>query len=111
MQHPKTGISGTTFQEDSLYLELSPNNLGVSVPLKNHTNISTNANRGTIDFYYNSSFSSRSFEIVNIFGRVLLESTIPPGNVSQKLLQSQFAPGCYFARLGDQVAKFVVPPR
>ncbi len=52
-----------------------------------------------------------SIEVFDLLGRSV-QTIPPPGGVrSLEISTAALSPGCYFARLGDQVAKFVVPPR
>jgi hypothetical protein len=53
----------------------------------------------------------RSLEIYDLLGRIAALISIPSNAEFIELLAESFPPGCYFARLGNQVAKFVVPPR
>jgi hypothetical protein len=51
---------------------------------------------------------SDAIQIFDLLGRV---TTLPINVGNNTTSLSSLPPGCYFARLGNQVAKFVVPPR
>jgi hypothetical protein len=53
---------------------------------------------------------ARPLEIIDAMGRCSCPLTIPAGQSSVNI-ENELSPGLYFARLGNQVAKFVVPPR
>lgn len=50
-------------------------------------------------------------KIYDFLGRTIEVVPIPISTAYLELPTASLSPGCYFARLGDQVAKFVVPPR
>jgi|GEM_PF-6805219 len=52
----------------------------------------------------------RKLTLFDPLGVLVCESNIPSG-IFNKNVQVTLSPGCYFARLGGQVAKFVVLPR
>ncbi len=62
-------------------------------------------------FFFAPSSQSRELQIMDLLGRTVSILTIPSGNESLELQFNTLAPGYYFVRLGDQVAKFVIPPR
>jgi len=106
-------ISGTTFQEDSLYFEIGPlysmvsnSQTGIFPILQVAWNWGTN----TISTSFPPSDSPRIIELVDLLGRTAESAPVPSGTEYAQLLNN-LPPGCYFARLGYQVAKFVVPPR
>jgi len=53
----------------------------------------------------------RTLEIYDLLGRNAATVEVPIGAEFVELPTTFLIPGCYFARLGDQVAKFVVAPR
>ncbi len=100
--------------EDSLYLVLSTSTSAVanalpivSLPL----NIAWNSWLNSIRASFSPSDSPRMLEITDLVGRTATSIPVSSGNESIELPSALLSPGCYFARLGDQVAKFVVPPR
>ena len=54
---------------------------------------------------------SASLKIFDEIGRAALSIPIVVGDASTEFSTNLLHPGCYFARLGDAVAKFIVPPR
>jgi hypothetical protein len=60
---------------------------------------------------FSSSENIRMLEIYDLLGRNSAIIPIPSGAEYFQFPIVSLPPGCYFARLGDQVAKFVVPPR
>ncbi len=62
---------------------------------------------GAVQIEHSTSGSEEVIEIFDALGRITVRATMD-GNVARI---SNLAPGYYFARLGDQVAKFMVPPR
>ncbi len=65
----------------------------------------------TLETMFSASPYTRSFEIFDFLGKSDLKYLIPCTSSTLDLPVYHLPPGCYFARLGDQVAKFVVPPR
>jgi hypothetical protein len=59
-------------------------------------------------FSFNVVGFERTLQISDILGKKIFTRPVPAG---QTLDQEALPPGFYFARLGDQVAKFIVPPR
>jgi hypothetical protein len=55
--------------------------------------------------------ASRRLMIFNALGRIVLSTNVGAGSGTLAISYQSLPPGCYFARLGDEVAKFVVPPR
>jgi hypothetical protein len=62
---------------------------------------------GAVQIEGSSSVPAEEVEIFDALGHLTLRTPMD-GNVAQI---SNLHPGYYFARLGDQVAKFIVPPR
>ncbi|HEX5317209.1 MAG TPA: hypothetical protein VFX22_11215, partial [Candidatus Kapabacteria bacterium] len=54
---------------------------------------------------------NRRLEIFNTLSRKVADEVVLAGSLSLDHRISSLPPGCYFARLGDEVAKFIVPPR
>jgi hypothetical protein len=50
-------------------------------------------------------------EVTNLLGTIVFDLQIESDELNFEIPGTSLPPGCYFARLGDQVAKFVVPPR
>ena len=97
--------TGTT--TDSLFLQIKQSSLDVfnsNLPSKIRF-ITTN---GIQLFEFTATSETRIIEIWNPIGAVVLRTAIGAGETSHEIL---LPPGLYFARLGDQLAKFVVPPR
>ncbi len=101
-----TTCSDTGSIADTLFFQIKPSTLEVS-----NSNLSTRIefiDNGTQLLEFAPSFEARGLEIYNTVGNIVFRSSISPTSSTEELL---LPPGCYFARLGDQVAKFVVPPR
>lgn len=104
------GQNGSGIEEDSLSIELSPYQASVTPSIREVCLFSVIANNGSLTASFAASDLNKKLEIEDLLGRVI---------TSFNLLarQTQFRstvflpPGLYFARLGDQMAKFVVPPR
>lgn len=54
---------------------------------------------------------TRELTLFDQLGVVRAKFDIPSRVNNERISATNLPPGCYFARLGDQVAKFVVPPR
>ncbi len=59
---------------------------------------------------FGSSGTARTIRICDLLGRTV-STLLVPQNAESLQEPLSLPPGCYFARLGNQVAKFVVPPR
>jgi hypothetical protein len=109
-----TGYSDSAgMEEDSLYIEINPSSSGVHssqsvVASELHLLWSNTSN--ALSVILPLSYQSSTLEICDFLGRATMSITVPGGAESLEL-PNNLSPGCYFARLGDQVAKFVVPPR
>jgi hypothetical protein len=100
-------------EEDSLYIEISPFNASVSSSQSSNVSellLIWNSSANSIAANFPLSDSPRILEISDLLGRSEENVSVPEGIESMQL-SNNIPPGCYFARLGDQVAKFVVPPR
>ncbi len=64
-----------------------------------------------IEATFESADDERSMVLTDLLGIKMASFNILPGSSHELFPASQLPPGCYFARLGDQIAKFVVPPR
>ncbi|MDP4198720.1 MAG: hypothetical protein Q8922_13870 [Bacteroidota bacterium] len=60
---------------------------------------------------FEKSHAWRTLEILNLIGRNVGGFPIPPDCEQIQIRIADLPPGCYFARIGNQFAKFVVPPR
>ncbi|MDP4198719.1 MAG: hypothetical protein Q8922_13865 [Bacteroidota bacterium] len=58
-----------------------------------------------------SSATAEELDLIDMMGRTVLRLRVPPGNSELDVSLAQIPSGCYFARMGTQVAKFVVPLR
>lgn len=101
-----TTCSDTGTIADTLSLQIRPSTLGVR-------NSNLIPRIGFIDngiqlFEFSSPSEAGELEICNTIGEIVFRASISPTSTYEELT---LQPGCYFARLGDQVAKFVVPPR
>jgi hypothetical protein len=98
---------------DSVSLEITPqSNSSVYPVIESMIGIRAIFSDGKIDcFRFSPSAINRELIIFNMLGESLVQMNITPG-VSWVDCSNAFqSPGLCFARLGDQVAKFVVPPR
>ena len=101
-----TTCSDTGSIADSLFLQIKPSALGVR-----NSNLSPRIeflDNGIQLFKFAYSSEARGLEICNTIGEIVSRTSISPTSTFEEL---SLPPGLYFARLGDQVAKFVVPPR
>jgi len=62
-------------------------------------------------FSFNSSTTAKYLNIFNLLGTIAFSTYVVTEETWTQVPIASLPPGCYFARLGDQVAKFVVPPR
>jgi hypothetical protein len=101
-----TTCSDTGSIADSLFLQIKPSSSGVR-----YSNLSPRIeflDNGIQLFEFASSSETRGLEICNTIGEIVSRTSISPTSTSEEL---SIPPGLYFARLGNQVTKFVVPPR
>ncbi len=107
------GSFDTSVQEtDSLYIQISPYSATVlnSTPIRDSTlHLVWDAATRSISAHFPNSNSQRVLEICDLLGRIK-ERIIIPSELESTQLRSTLPPACYFARLGDQVAKFLVTP-
>jgi hypothetical protein len=66
---------------------------------------------GRILCSFNHQMNDKRLGVYDFLGRQVELLFISSGAESVELPTSSFIPGCYFARLGGQLAKFIVPPR
>jgi len=98
--------------QDSVRITIAPSKLGVAAvgnPVIRRFSVSVV--NDDVGFVFPVSNRIRELRILDVAGRVRKEQTISSDSQEIKISLSQLPPGCYFARLGDQVAKFVVLPR
>jgi hypothetical protein len=88
-------------------LDASTAGVGVSAEVPSSNIEITYLANGSVEIECSQSSPSEVAEIFDALGHLTLRATMD-GNVAQI---SNLPPGFYFARLGDQVAKFIVPPR
>lgn len=94
---------------DSVFFEITPATDVVESTLESSESFRAIGMNTQEAFAYSPQPFDRSLVLCDILGRTISTILIPSG---QTLNQSQnLPPGCYFARLGNHVAKFVVPPR
>jgi hypothetical protein len=107
------GVSDTGQEQDSIYLEItSLNSLVANADAISASKLQLLWNavsNGIVAQFLPTNFP-QTLEIADLLGRMVLSM---PVSIGAESLQCplMLPPGCYFARLGDQVAKFVVPPR
>jgi hypothetical protein len=109
------GQSGDSeYETDSVYLLLSSSNASVSPSFADSNMkqflVAFTQDRNELSASFLAASFQRMLEIIDLLGRKAASYPVPSGFESLQL-PNNLAPGCYFARLGDQVAKFVVPPR
>ena len=92
---------------DTLTVEIIPFQLGVSKQCL-EPNITLIVNDEEVVGKFQISTEDRYLQLVDFLGRT--QNILIPAGIS-RLPSLLLPPGCYFARLGDRVAKFVVPPR
>jgi hypothetical protein len=100
-------------EEDSLHIEISPFNASVSSSQSSNLSgllLMWNSSTNSISANFPLSDSPRILEISDLLGPSEASVEVSTG-IESLQLSNNLPPGCYFARLGDQVAKFVVPPR
>ncbi|HEX5315354.1 MAG TPA: hypothetical protein VFX22_01790 [Candidatus Kapabacteria bacterium] len=97
---------------DSVNIEIQPVNSSVTqaknVPVSNQLVVEISEGK-IIILSQVIPFAINRFEVMDMLGRTIILQNLKPDE--KELNISFLPPGCYFARLGDQVAKFVVPPR
>ena len=104
--------SGSDTSFDSLAFTLvAPGVLDVRLAFVPSTSFSIESNGRLLNASFPISSSNRIFEIVDLLGKTVEASLVLPNIGSLQIPTASLPPGCYFARLGDAVAKFIVPPR
>jgi hypothetical protein len=103
--------SGQTM--DTVSLEIAPSEyLSVtqngSSPVVSHLYLSVDREGMLLSSFLPSNYP-RNLEIIDLLGKTVVSLSIPSGIESLQYFLPRS--GCYFARLGDQVAKFIIPPR
>ena len=98
---------------DSVLLEITPKS-GASINSSIEPNTKTtlaSVAEGISEFLrFLPSDIERQLRIYNMLGSTQLQARIASGVSQFECPSGKLPPGCYFARLGDQLAKFVVPP-
>ncbi|HEY3875846.1 MAG TPA: T9SS type A sorting domain-containing protein, partial [Candidatus Kapabacteria bacterium] len=91
---------------DSVFLEIIPSTLKVRnaavIPTINFLD------NGIPAFEFAAFSEEHTLEIWNPIGKIVSRAIIEAG---ETVCEMSLPPGLYFARLGDQVAKFIVSPR
>ena len=103
--------SGSGVEVDVIGLRIQTSNLGVGKSVADiHTDaLSVSYAGAEIAFKCHSSGFDRSLEIADMTGRTIELLPVATGAESIRLPLSRFTNGLYFARMGDKIAKFVVP--
>jgi hypothetical protein len=103
--------SDTMFILDSVNLIISPPGSFVKNDLEINNYFRVTSDGVNEMFSFNSSSIGRNIEVMDMLGRIVSSISLSPSETWHEVNIAQFPPGCYFARLGDQMAKFIVPPR
>ena len=93
---------------DNVSFEIFPLRSAVTVPAELANYFRVISMPGQELFSFNDVTFERTMQVSDILGKKIFTRPVPAG---QTLDQETLLPGLYFARLGDQVAKFIVPPR
>ncbi|HEX5317208.1 MAG TPA: hypothetical protein VFX22_11210 [Candidatus Kapabacteria bacterium] len=93
---------------DSVFFEITPARDLVEYPLEKSKYFRAISMSGQEAISYSPQPFDRTLEVLDILGRTVSIAHILSG---QSLTDLALPPGCYFTRLGNEVAKFVVPPR
>ncbi len=108
------GLFDTSGQEeDSLDIEISPINTAVvssQSTMVSELLLEWNSTTNSITVNFPFSKLPGILTISDLWGRANESIPVPVG-IESLQIPNNLPPGLYFARLGDQVAKFVVPPR
>jgi len=100
---------------DSVFIEITPESSSIVNSLTEpNMKIGLTASivgDGVEIFNFFPSPFKRELNVFNLLGANQIQRSIASGVNSLLCSIEALPPGCYFARLGDQVAKFVVPPR
>jgi hypothetical protein len=102
-----TQSSGTAI--DTLSFTLSPVSPS-AVTLSSSNNINFLWRYPSILEFTPSNFE-RELYVFSSLGSLILKQDLLAGCGHVQLAEYSFPPGCYFAHLGDQMTKFIVPPR
>jgi hypothetical protein len=94
-----------------VYLKIIPPNADVPIAIQKNSGLRAFTNGEDEMFLFGLLQPDKIIEIYDFLGRTLAVIQIPTGTESIVMPMALLHPGFYFARLGDQVAKFVVPPR
>lgn len=109
--HCVGGCDDTGSTMDSVFLEISLASSIVSNFVEQNIPFRVTSDGANEMFSFNSSSSGGYLNVIDMLGRIAFSIFLLPSETWHEVQLEQFPPGCYFARLGDQVAKFVVPPR
>jgi hypothetical protein len=96
---------------DSVFLQISPANSFVSNFPEQNIPFRITSDGANEFFSFNPSPNVMNIDIFNTLGMVVSTISLSQSETWHEVPFNQLPPGIYFARLGDQVAKFVVPPR
>jgi hypothetical protein len=109
------GCRDTKLVIDTISIEIVPNGyLSVSqtatIPETRSIEILDQGIESSLGIFATSEYP-RTLELYDLLGRNVALIQIPSSTEFIELPIASLPPGCYFAQLGDQVAKFVVPPK
>ncbi len=93
---------------DSVFFEITSSSDAVADPSQGNDFFRVTSMDGREVFSYNAALFERELRVFNLLGVTAFNIPVYSGQI---LTESDLPPGCYFARLGGEVAKFVVPPR
>jgi hypothetical protein len=111
---PNGNGSGSDTTIDSLEITiLAPGVSAVQTTSESKTKftVAYNSNDYNIEVLIPVSVHSQTIEFFNLLGQAVDSMKIDLNSARNELPASSLSPGLYFARLSDQVAKFIVPPR
>ena len=109
LYNPCSGsCSNTDTIMDSVFFEIAPPSEVVAYPIENSNFFRAISIQEYEFFSFNPECFERNLQVYNVLGENIFEIPILSGQTQDEMY---LPPGCYLARLGDQVAKFIVPPR
>jgi hypothetical protein len=103
--HCSGGCSDSAFMMDSLYLVIRPEVLSIPAQDVPSTHLAIHSNATNPIIIFEQDCVPRVLEVYDLRGLSVKNFQVPPKDYS---FVTHFSPGCYFARLGNEVAKFVV---
>ncbi len=101
--------SGTVL--NSISLEISNSTADISTSKATSMPLHSGSDGTNEIFSFDSSPFERTLSVINLLGGTAQSVMISSGAALHQVSLNKLPPGCYFARLDDEVAKFVVPPR